>query len=182
MIPLPGVLADKVRTFALSIPSEFIQQGVEGESGLEGDVHITVKYGLHTTNVGDVADFIGGVNPFWVSLGRITSFHGKDSVVLKVSVESPELFQLNKLVNKRFEHTDSFFEYKPHVTIAYLVHNPKDPYYYRQFCERGFEGEEFLADTIVFSTPQGDKTMIPMMGERTKIARRILAGLRGKHL
>lgn len=156
MARLPEALAKKVRAFALSIPSDWIKHD-DGESGIEGDVHVTVKYGIHTQDLADVSAAISEVMPFWIRLGRISSFHSPEAVVLKIGVQSPELFRFNKLVCNRLEHTNTFPVYKPHVTVAYLKKDEMFPYYYREFCQNCFEGQEFLVDTVVFSSSDGKK-------------------------
>lgn len=173
MVQLPDVLARDIQDFARSIPPEFLKEE-EGESGVDGDVHVTVKYGLHTTDPNEVSSVLSGVMPFRMRLGRIRSFHNRDTIVLKSRVESPELIVLNKLINKNFEHTDTHFDYRPHVTVAYLNVDDKDPYYYQQFCTDQFDGAEFWAYSVVFSTPDGEKTQIPLNGTRAKIASRII--------
>ena len=88
--------------------------------GREGTPHITVKYGLHTENADEVRRILAKEKPFTAKLGDITIFPGGENTpydVVKADVDSPELHRLNKLIADNTEVTDTFPEYKPHVTL-----------------------------------------------------------------
>jgi len=95
-----------------------------GNDGREDDPHVTVKYGLHTDDPKKVAEVVGGVGAVHGTLTEVNAFYGeetgKDYDVLIVKVSSPELHDLNSWIAERLEHTDTWPDYKPHATIAYL--------------------------------------------------------------
>lgn len=164
MARLPKTLANKVREYAASIPDRCIYDSGNGEQGREKDPHITIKYGIHTTDVKEIMDVLNGQVPFRVRLGRITSFLTEKYIVLKIGVQSEELMALNKKVCKLLECTDTFPEYKPHITIAYLRKNEKNPYYFQDYFNSHLDGIEVMIDELVFSTPGSNKQVISLEG------------------
>jgi hypothetical protein len=59
---------------------------------------------------------------------------------------------------------DKYPAYRPHATLAYMVKNPADPYYYRQFYTDEFEGEAVEISELTFSPVEGPKRVIPLNG------------------
>jgi 2'-5' RNA ligase len=158
-------LASKVRALALSIPDDRIFDDEDGELGREDKPHVTVKYGLHTSDTELVASKVSGFPPFPIALGRVSVFHGDgDFVVLKVSVQSRDLKVLNRHISKTLECTDTHPEYHPHVTIAYLVKDPQNPYYYRDYYTDQFDGQVAEVDVVEWSPAEGPKQNIPLEG------------------
>lgn len=183
MAKLPESLAEKVRALASTIPDEAILNDEAGEKGRPHDSHITVKYGIHTTDIEEVQSLLASQPPLKATLGRTTVFWN-DSIVLKISVQSQDLARLNKLISKNLDCTDTHPDYKPHITVAYLKKDEKYPYYFQDHFTDEFSGIEIELDTLVFSTPEGTKTMIKLSGKVASIARelriatRLVAGTR----
>ena len=180
MVTVPEPLADEVRDFAASIPTRYVKNDAEGGSGTNGEVHATVKYGLLTEDPDDVEKVVEGVEPFLVTLGDMGVFENKNegTVVLKLAVESPGLMALNKRVCKMLRHVDTYVDYKPHVTIAYLVWDDNDPRYYKEFFDKTFAGKQFVVDHVKFSTVGGMKYWLPLNGKVAKLARQMAIGNR----
>jgi hypothetical protein len=88
--------------------------------GAELDPHITVLYGLHETSPTQFIDICERVSPFSVSVTGLSIFEGDEYDVLKLDIESRELVELNSFLRGGFEHTSSFPDYHPHLTIGYL--------------------------------------------------------------
>lgn len=160
---LPEPLASGVRDIAARIPDEYIYQDDKGESGREDEPHVTVKYGLHTDDPQEVADVIGYYGPVSGELRGMSAFVN-DNVVLKMGVQSRELQRLNRLICQELEYTDTYPEYRPHVTVAYLKKGPADnPYYFKNFYTDELEGEVFEIDKVEFSTPSGKRYWISLI-------------------
>ena len=173
MIRLPRPIAEKVMGFGASIPDDCLFTGDSESSGREHDIHITIKYGLKTVDPDEIEKVVEGVEPFSVELGRCGVFHNDECIVLKLAVESKGLMALNNKVCLALDHRDKHVIYRPHVTVAYLNKNHQDPYYYRQFCVDDFKGEVFGVDQLDFTTPKGNRYIIPLNGKRSKVARRV---------
>lgn len=139
--------------------------------GRETNVHITIKYGLHTNDAAAVRDILDGVKSFTVKLGKVSAFYadnqstkdgvkrsGKDFDVLKIDVVSQALHRLNRRIADALEHTDTHPTYSPHVTIAYL--KPGTAADYAGSDE--FAGEEMVVDKLIFSNCEGETTTIDL--------------------
>jgi len=162
---LPEPLASRIREIAGAIPDEFVHDDEDGELGREDSPHVTVKYGLHTSDPDEVMEKVSGWPAFPITLGKTSVFHGDgDFVVLKLGVQSRDLMALNRHVSKVFDVTDTHPQYRPHVTIAYMVKNPEDPYYYREFYTDEFEGQVVEIEELEFSPADGPKHIIPLGG------------------
>lgn len=175
MVDLPESLAKQVRDFAGSIPNSDLYDS-DNESGVEGNPHVTVKYGLHTEDPYDVVDVLGMESSVQVTFGRMSVFHNRDFVVLKVSIDSRDLVRLNKKISRELECTDTYPVYRPHMTIAYLKHRDDDPYWYSRLYNDFLKGISFSSDVLRFSTADNEEYDIPLRG--TMMASRVAMGYR----
>jgi len=101
----------------------------EGIDGFENNkFHVTVKYGLHTSDPKEIIKLVNGCGAIELDFGNVTKFDinpNKFDVnpnfdVLKIDIKSDKLRKLNKLISDNMEHTDSFDNYVPHATLAYV--------------------------------------------------------------
>lgn len=123
--------------------------------GRENEIHITVKYGLHTIVKEKVQKVIENEKPVKAKLGKIGLFKQDDYDVVIIKVDSPELKKLNKLISDNLTCTDSYPDYKPHCTIAYVKKGTCD----ELEGNTDFEGDEMTFDSVVF-TAKGTKKKI----------------------
>ena len=166
MVRLPEPLSEEVRSYGASIPSVYLVKGNEdAPSGLSNDVHITVKYGLLEDDLEKVAGVIAGTEPIVVRLGRASIFHNENEAVLKLGVESPGLKALHHKLAGSLRNVNTYRDYRPHVTIAYMVKKEDDPYYYRTFFNDSFEGREFKVGQVLLSRSNGQKFTISFGGD-----------------
>lgn len=157
-VNLPEQAAPTVRAFGAKIPDDKLADG-----GRETEPHITLKYGLHGEDPGEVDNILAGKGPITVKLGRTSIFKTPDADVLKIDVESPDLHKLNGEV-ATLPNTDKHPEYQPHVTIAYLKPGEGKLYVGRPIP--GLTGKTFTFDTVKFSGKNGQVHDIPL-GDRT---------------
>jgi 2'-5' RNA ligase len=88
--------------------------------GREDDPHITILYGLHKSVSDDeIEEVISDFEPFEVELKKVDIFENDDFDVIKFSINNKDLTQYNKIL-KELPHTNSYPDYKAHVTIAYV--------------------------------------------------------------
>lgn len=127
------------------------------------DTHVTVLYGLHSTDPRPVFNQIRrhmlNQPPVSASLEGISLFQNKDEDVLKIGVHSPGLHQLNS-VAKREPYTSSYPDYKPHVTIAHLKPGTGQKYL---GLRHPVEGEKFQIRNLVHSSPEEKFAWMPLV-------------------
>jgi 2'-5' RNA ligase len=91
--------------------------------GLEEIPHVTVVYGIHEDEIDE--ETISNVmeenmKPLTVTIEEVDIFEGKDYDVVKYNIPvTDQLMKYRKLFLK-FPNTQSYPEYKPHMTIAYV--------------------------------------------------------------
>ena len=162
MLPVPMTLAESIRNYSVSLPESLVVE-------MEDDVHVTVKYGILTEDVMEVAKVVEGTLPIVMTLGRAGIFHNQDAAVLKLSVDSQDLQRFHHKVCRKLNTINTHLVYNSHVTVAYLTQKRDDPYYYRTFFRDDFEGQEFIADRAVFSTAGGRRYCILFNGGVTPL-------------
>lgn len=141
------------------IPEESIAKG-DDIPGREDHPHITIKYGIHDEGSEKIKELLKDEPPVKVKLGDISLFHpeGKPYDVVKIDVDSPDLHRLNKKISDNMEVTDTFPDYKPHVTIAYVTKGSGEEFN----GSKDFFGKEFTLDTVEFSSKNGDSEKIKL--------------------
>lgn len=120
-IPIGNKLSAKLKKWGYeNIPSECVYKP-GSKYGRTTDMHITVKYGLHTADVEEIKNKIKGFGKFEVKLGEVTRFarSSKDYDVVKLEVSSDKLTEMHKLIGE-LENTDEWPTFNPHVTFAYI--------------------------------------------------------------
>lgn len=123
MLNLSDMIAEKVLEWSKeNIPEEdlFIDED-SGMEGYEDTPHVTIKYGLHDETPENLIELIEGCGPIKLQLGLVEKFDTNPNFdVLKITIESEKLRQLNQLISDNMDNTDTFIEYKPHATLAYI--------------------------------------------------------------
>lgn len=129
----------------------------ENKSGYETEPHITVLYGLHTTNADEIKELLKDEGKFDIKFGKVSKFKNDDYDVLKIEVESDKLRKLNDKL-KTLKYTSTYNSYKPHCTLAYVK---------KDTCENLIGNKEFFNKKIeikelVFSPSNGDSLKIKL--------------------
>ena len=88
--------------------------------GREDHIHITVKYGLHSSDPACVSDLIKDFGSFDVKFDKVSKFESENYDVIKIAIKSDKLRKLNKLISDNTQVTDKYPQYNPHATIAYV--------------------------------------------------------------
>jgi 2'-5' RNA ligase len=125
--------------------------------GLEDHFHVTVLYGIHDPSPYKVKKLLAEQHKFSIKLGDISLFENAKYDVVKVDIESGELVQINKLLRHNLQHTLTFPEYHPHLTLAYVKKGTG-----KKYVGKGLTGVELEVKSFTFSTPEGKKIQIPI--------------------
>lgn len=104
-----------------TIDEDDIYNNEEDEYGLEIEPHVTLLYGLHEDVIEDeVIMLLQLFKELEVSFDSISLFENEKFDVLKWDIGAEKLSIINDILKKQFDHTESFPDYHPHCTIAYL--------------------------------------------------------------
>jgi 2'-5' RNA ligase len=152
-LPLP--IAQKIYDWGLKHIPDQILTG----DGRENNIHITLKYGLHTADFTAVRDLFVNQKPIIIILGKITLFTSDDHDVVKIDVDSPELHVLHHTIGTTMETTDTHLVYNPHITIAYVKRGAGAPY----DGLGDFEGIKICLDSILFSGKDNRRTIFRLV-------------------
>lgn len=123
------------------------------EEGLEEWPHITARYGLHEQNAETVIESVQGTSPIEVTIGTSSVFELDEYDVLKLNVSGDNLNGFHDELGT-FPHTDTYPEYKPHITLAYLKPGTGEKYLDIQ----GLDGTIATLNQLVFSNGDKEKT------------------------
>lgn len=158
-VDLTGAERDEILAYAAEIPDEWL-----AEQGRETEPHITVKYGLHTQDVSEVAAALEGEAPVGVKFGDTSVFVADGYAVIIVKVESDGLRRLNARLADSLEHTDTHPEYVPHATVAYV--KPDKLQESLALRDAGFmSGSEATFDRVTYSNQSGARSTINLTGD-----------------
>lgn len=136
------------------------------EKGRELAPHITALFGLKPdTKPEAVQELLKDEPPITAKLGKTKVFPAtaeRQSDVVYVDVESPDLARLNEKL-KGLPHEDTNKgEYRPHVSLAYVVPGAGKKY----AGDDSLAGMELSFDKIVFSTPEGKSHVVELRGTK----------------
>jgi 2'-5' RNA ligase len=91
--------------------------------GLEEKPHVTVVYGIHEDEIDSetIANVIkANMKPFTVKIEDVDVFEGDEYDVVKYNVPIHDQLQQYRDLFMKFPNTQSFPDYNPHMTIAYV--------------------------------------------------------------
>lgn len=164
MAMLPTGIANKVTAFA----NRLVDGADLHEKGFETEPHVTVVYGIRSSEPFDVEKCLRDESPVHVRIGKVGVFECDEYDVLKVYVESPDLHRLHNRVLDCVSVKRTHPHYEPHVTLAYL--KPGAGVKYNGTGDAPFkyciEGMETSFNELVFSNPHEEKDTIPLCGAR----------------
>lgn len=162
-IQVKGKVAKEVKSFGQKIPdTELYTEENDDSYGREEEPHVTVRYGLETDNPADLKE-LGSLPPITVKTGKVSIFETDKYDVVKVDVESDSLTEANKKVGEIAEVPgETFKEYTPHITIAYVKKGEGKKY----VGDSSIEGQEITVDTINLSSRDGKMHEIKLEGKQ----------------
>lgn len=127
----------------------------KNEFGLEVNPHVTILYGLTESNdMVTIDKYFATCLPLEIKIGNLSLFETDDYDVLKFDIISNDLKKLNKYLRDNFNYQNDYPNYKPHLTIAYLVKGTGKNYLKLANSQKG---NNIICDTIEYSLANGTK-------------------------
>lgn len=108
----------------------------EDSYGIEDEPHITLLYGIHDNElkIEKIYEFLKSLKQIPLTLNKISSFNNDRFDVLKFEVElSKELKAYRKRAELILPNTQTYPDYNPHMTIAYM--QPKSSIKFHQILD-----------------------------------------------
>jgi hypothetical protein len=120
--------------------------------GIEDKPHTTILFGFHDdeTVPNKIKELLTDEKEIEITLEGISLFESEKYDVLKFDVKSDDLVQLNALMKDNFEYTNSFPNYHPHLTIAYVKKGEGGKY-----CGKIKDNVVYRSSNIVYSQRNG---------------------------
>ena len=138
-----------------------------GNYGREDNPHVTVRYGLDIDDPVKLKK-LSELPPIKVKMGEVSIFEADKYDVVKVDVESEGLRAANKKVGELVDVPgETFKDYKPHATIAYVKKGEGKKY----VGNKAFSGQTFEIDKIYLRDRKGNEHAIKLEG-KTAISER----------
>jgi hypothetical protein len=125
-------------------------------SGFETEPHVTIKYGIEDYDHACVDHVTSRYKNVRLILGKVNKFESGDYDVLYLEVLSDDLINMNSEISDTVECVDTFPEYVPHCTIAYVKKGSCDDLLGKDF----FNGFEIYCDKLSFSSLTGENIII----------------------
>lgn len=137
-------------------PKDIYKEDGDNTYGLENEPHTTLLFGLHEeVSLEDVKSILEKFTFSTCKVHNISTFNNPKYDILKFEVKGDNLHQCNKEL-KQFPYTNTFPDYKPHLTIGYLQPGSGKKYI-DKFKDIEFE---LLPKYAVYSKPSGNKLKI----------------------
>jgi hypothetical protein len=133
------------------------------DHGIEHDPHVTVLYGFYSFVLpNEVIEILRQFEPPKVLFGSIGIFEDHpDFDIVMINVTSEDLTKMNLSLAK-LPNEETFPNYKPHVTIAYVKKGTAKKY-------EGIQLEiptELFLDEAIYSMPNGQKISLELHERR----------------
>lgn len=136
---------------------------IHPEEGLEEDVHITLLWGIEDgTKSGRVAkEILAHSSPIEVKTGEVEIFKPKDKdyEVIVVRVYGDGLHSLRNKVESELPNKQTFPEYKPHMTIGYVLKGKGSKY-----KDLKMDKTSFIVDSVKYNNAEIDSDILMVIG------------------
>jgi len=151
MVEVPVSNWDEITSF---IDPEDVYTGDDDAHGIQENPHVTILYGTHEgvteEDVKSVFEgFTGSIN---IEVDGIGVFENKDYDVVKFNVNPDGALQELHDKLSEFPNSNSFPDYKPHITIAYVNKGTG-----KKYVKPDYKYTVKNVDKITYSMPSGEK-------------------------
>jgi 2'-5' RNA ligase len=126
--------------------------------------HVTIKYGIETNDVEEVAAALGKFIPIRLMFGATKMFMASDinpTDVVMIQMFGMSLLRLRRKIESVLVTHDNKPYYYPHLTLAFVNEHASIAY----VGNNPFIGEKVVVDRVVFNPVNGQKKIITTNGE-----------------
>ena len=161
-VNIKGRAARKIRSFGKSIPDAELYTDPNDDSyGREKEPHITVRYGLDTDDPAKLAE-LSKLGPITAKIGKVSIFETDKYDVVKAEIESDSMRAASRKVGELVAVPgETFKDYQPHATIAYVKKGEGKKY----VGDKSLEGTEITFDEINLTDRIGMSHSIKLSGQ-----------------
>lgn len=125
--------------------------------GYEYEPHITLVYGFHEDiNHEALVEDMSKFEPVEVELLRVNSFEQDEFDVLKIEVSKENLLKYRKMLLKKYDNTQEFDKYDPHITICYLKKGTAKKYHNNNLSTK------ITCNEIKYGSPKNHKIYVKL--------------------
>jgi 2'-5' RNA ligase len=136
------------------IDPEDVYTGGDDTHGIQENPHVTILYGLHKEVTPEMIksvfdNFTDNIN---IVVDGIDIFENEDYDVVKFNVKADGALQYLHDELSKFPNSNSFPDYKPHITICYVKKGSG-----KKYIKPEYKYEVKNVDKITYSMPSGEK-------------------------
>jgi len=151
MVEVPVSNWDEITSF---IDPEDVYTGGDDSHGIQELPHVTILYGLHKEVTPEMVksvfeEFTESIN---IEVNGVDIFENKDYDVVKFNVNPDGALQDLHDKLSEFPNSNSFPDYKPHITIAYVNKGTG-----KKYVKPDYKYTVKNVDKITYSLPSGEK-------------------------
>lgn len=140
-------------------PQDLYEDPDDSTFGLETEPHCTLLFGLHDEiSTENIKHILGNYVFSTCKLSNPSLFKNEKYDVLKFEVEGPNLHLVNKDL-RNYPHTNSYPDYQPHCTIAYIKSGLGQKYI-DLLNQKQMNQFDLLPSYAVYSKPDGSQDKI----------------------
>ena len=127
--------------------------------GIQKNPHLTLLYGLHDTVTPEMVKsvfnkFTGDIN---IEVDGIDIFENEEFDVVKFNVKPDDTLQYLHDELSKFPNSNSFPDYKPHITLCYTKKGTG-----KKYIKPDYKYQVKNVNKITYSMPNGKKIEIPI--------------------
>jgi len=166
-VDMPLHIARVVMNYSYLIPANLLYNPTdEKKYGVENEIHCTILYGIHSPDSEGVRDIIERfrICPFSLKFGAVSFFEQDEYDVMKYEIISPYLHEINRMMVEGLDYTNTYNNYQPHCTIAYLKKGVKEQHVF-DFDSYVLVDREVWIDELTFSSKTGQTELISLNGQ-----------------
>ena len=135
-------------------PEDIYEEEGDSTYGIQNNPHLTLLYGLHDSVTPDMVksvfeNFTDNIN---IVVDGIDIFENEDYDVVKFNVKADGALQYLHDELSKFPNSNSFPDYKPHITICYVKKGSG-----KKYIKPEYKYEVKNVDKITYSMPSGEK-------------------------